>query len=186
MNIINNSLFWIGIYLAGYLVSLAVIGHLRLLHSIRDRIPKNLVRIFAGLVFVAAPLAVPLTHSPKTGLNPTVTLWFGIILLIINFIIKYLCIKSIGFMPALREKKNLITTGIYSSIRNPLYSSNCMMIIGWALIFNSTYGLLFAILYSLLFCHIIFYEEKNLLKQYGREFEKYMAKVPWRLIPKVY
>ena len=93
---------------------------------IRDRIPRNLIRIVAGLVFVAAPLAVPLTHSPKTGLNPTVTLWSGIILLIINFIIKYFCIKSIGVMPALREKKNLITTGIYNFIRNPLYSSNCM------------------------------------------------------------
>ena len=186
MNIINNPLFWIGIYLTGYLITLAVIGHIRLLHIIRDRIPKNLIRIVAGLVFVAAPLAVPLTHSPKTGLNPTVTLSAGIILLIINFIIKYFCIKSIGVMPALREKKNLITTGIYNFIRNPLYSSNCMMIIGWALIFNSTYGLLFALLYSLLFCHIIFYEEKNLLKEYGMEFEEYLTKVPWRLIPKVY
>ena len=186
MNIINNSLFWIGIYLTGYIITLAVVGHIRLLRIIRDRIPKNFVRIFAGLVFVAAPMAVSLTHSPETELNQGVTLSAGIILLIINFIIKYFCIKSIGVMPALREKTNLITTGIYSSMRNPLYSSNCMMIIGWALIFNSTYGLLFAILYSLLFCHIIFYEEKNLLKEYGMEFEEYLTKVPWRLIPKVY
>ncbi len=186
MNIINNALFWIGIYLTGYIITLVVVGHIRLLHIIRDRIPKNLIRIFAGLVFVVAPMAVPLTNGPQTGFNPIFTLWSGIILLIINFIIKYFCIKSIGVMPALREKTNLITTGIYRSMRNPLYSSNCMMIIGWALIFNSTYGLLFAILYSLLFCHIIFYEEKNLLKEYGMEFEKYLTKVPWRLIPKVY
>ena len=186
MKIINNPLFWIGIYLSGYLITLAVVGHIRLLRIIRDRIPKNFVRIFAGLVFVAAPLAVSLTHSPKTGLNPIVILWIGIILLIINFIIKYFCIKRIGIMSVLREKKNLITTGIYSFMRNPLYSSNCMMIIGWALLFDSIYGLSFAIIYSLLFCHIIFFEEKNLLKQYGREFEEYMIKVPWKLIPRVY
>ena len=186
MNIINNPLFWIGIYLAGYLITLAVIGQPRLMNGIQTKIPKNLIRIFAGIVFVAAPLAVPLTFSPETGLNPSVTLSAGIILLIINFIIKYLCTKSIGFMPALREKENLVTTGIYSSMRNPLYSSNCMMIIGCALIFDSIYGLLFAIIYSLFFCHIIFYEEKNLLKQYGREFDEYMTKVPWRLLPKVY
>jgi protein-S-isoprenylcysteine O-methyltransferase Ste14 len=32
----------------------------------------------------------------------------------------------------------------------------------------------------------IFDEEKLLIKQYGEEYKKYMKKVPWRLIPKIF
>ena len=31
-----------------------------------------------------------------------------------------------------------------------------------------------------------FDEEKLLIKQYGKEYKKYMKKVPWRIIPRVF
>ncbi|RLF62055.1 MAG: isoprenylcysteine carboxylmethyltransferase family protein, partial [Thermoplasmata archaeon] len=29
-------------------------------------------------------------------------------------------------------------------------------------------------------------EEKHLLNQYGEEYKKYMKKVPWRMIPRIF
>ena len=94
--------------------------------------------------------------------------------------------KKIGTMPALKSKRKVITTGIYSVVRNPLYLSNALLAFGMAALFNSLYGFLFSILYTILYLPIIYFEEKDLSKKYGKKYEKYKRKVRWKMIPSVF
>jgi len=32
----------------------------------------------------------------------------------------------------------------------------------------------------------MFFEEKDLMKKYGREYQEYMKKVPYRIIPRLF
>ena len=104
----------------------------------------------------------------------------------INFYIKALAQKKIGAIPALKTKSKLVTTGIYGIIRHPLYLSNGFLALGMAILFKSMPALLCSIPYFFLFLPIIYFEEKNLLKKYGQDYEEYKREVPWRMIPKLF
>ena len=115
-----------------------------------------------------------------------VALIIGIILLGMNLIIKISAQKQIGTIPALKGKGKLVTTGVYGTVRNPLYMSNGLLAMGMAILLRSLYAFLFSIPYFLSYLLIIRLEEKDLLEKYGREYQEYRKKVPWRMIPKLF
>jgi protein-S-isoprenylcysteine O-methyltransferase Ste14 len=63
--------------------------------------------------------------------------------------------------------------------------SNGLLAIGMAIFLRSMNALLFSIPYSLSYLLIIYFEEKDLLEKYGREYQDYKMKVPYRIIPKI-
>ncbi len=107
----------------------------------------------------------------------------GIFFLGLNFYLKIIAHREIGISPALKSKTNLITTGIYGIIRNPLYLSNVFLAIGMAVLFKSEYALLFSLVYFLFLWPIIYFEERDLMKKYGEEYKKYQKNTKWRMIP---
>ena len=66
-----------------------------------------------------------------------------------------------------------------------MYLSNGLLAIGMAILFRSMYALLFSIPYSISYLFIIYFEEKDLLKKYGKEYQEYKKNVPYRIIPGV-
>jgi len=184
-NFLNNPLFWIGIYLIGYIISIVVLSLKGTLTKIENKIPRSLIRIFILLTFIAPPIALPFAKGPKIAIPLSIALTLGTILLGINFYIKILVQKQLGVMPALKSKGKLITTGIYGIVRHPLYLSNGLLAIGMAVLFRSMYALLFSIPYLLLYLPIIYFEEKDLLEKYKEEYKEYKKKVPYRAIPKI-
>ena len=185
-NFLNNPLFWTGIYLIGYIITIVALASPKVLNKIEKKLPKPLIRIFILPTFIAPPVILPFTRSPKIEIPTAIALFFGILLLVINFHIKIIAQKQIGAIPALKSKGKLITTGIYNIIRHPLYISNGLLAFGMAFLLKSLYALLFAIPYSLLYLPIIYFEEKDLLKKYGEVYEEYKRKVPWKMIPEIF
>jgi len=57
---------------------------------------------------------------------------------------------------------------------------------GLALFFYSLVALLIAIVAIPIMIWSIIDEEKHLIRQYGEAYKKYMKKVPWRIIPKIF
>lgn len=178
-----NPLFWISIYSIGYIISIIVISSSKRATKIQNKIPKLLTKIFIPLVFILPILILPFTKGQKITISTFFALVIGIPLLTLNFYIKIIAQKQIGKLPGLKTKGKLIATGIYSIIRHPLYLSNGFLALGLAIVFKSLYAFLFSIAYFLLFLPIIYFEEKNLLKKYGKEYTKYKRKVPWKIIP---
>jgi protein-S-isoprenylcysteine O-methyltransferase Ste14 len=83
-------------------------------------------------------------------------------------------------------KGQLITDGVFEYIRHPHYTSLLIVGFGLALFFFSLFALLIAVMAIPIMIWSIIDEEKLLIKQYGNEYKKYMEKVPWRIIPKIF
>lgn len=178
--------FWVGIYLVGYMITIITLGQKEMLAKVEKRMPKILLRIFLLTIFIGTPIALSVLEGPKIAIPKPIALSGGIALLGINFLIKALAQKQLGVIPALKSKGKLATGGIYGVVRHPMYLSNGLLAVGVAFLFRSRNALLFSIPYFLLFLPIIYFEERDLLEKYGKDYEGYKRKVPWRMIPKLF
>ena len=84
------------------------------------------------------------------------------------------------------KTKNLVTSGPFSMVRNPLYFFSLIMLLGFSLALKAIYLPLALLLIFVIF-HIptIANEERKLRKNHGDKFESYMKYTP-RLIPNIF
>jgi len=83
-------------------------------------------------------------------------------------------------------KGQLVTNGIFQHIRHPHYTSLLIVGVGLAFFFHSMAALLIAVIAIPIMIWSIIDEERLLIKQYGKDYEDYMKKIPWRIIPKIF
>ena len=83
-------------------------------------------------------------------------------------------------------KGQLVTDGIFQYIRHPHYTSLLIVGFGLAFFFYSSAALLIAVIAIPIMIWSIIDEEKLLIKQYGEDYEEYMKRIPWRIIPKIF
>jgi protein-S-isoprenylcysteine O-methyltransferase Ste14 len=86
---------------------------------------------------------------------------------------------------AIQTDHQLVTDGIYRTIRNPSYLGLLISVVGWALAFRSILGLVLAALFVPILIGRMRSEERLLSGYFGAEYEAYRART-WRLIPFVY
>ena len=80
--------------------------------------------------------------------------------------------------------KQLVVTGPYHYLRNPIYTFVVLVLLGEAIFFESTALLVYAALvFSFLHLWLVFYEEAGLKRRFGKSYETYCKSVP-RWIPK--
>lgn len=90
--------------------------------------------------------------------------------------------KKIIFLKA--EPNELVTTGIYSYVRNPMLIGIYCILISASIIFSSIYLLLYFLLVCVASISVsVMVEEKQLEKTFGQEYKQYARKV-FRFIPK--
>jgi protein-S-isoprenylcysteine O-methyltransferase Ste14 len=80
----------------------------------------------------------------------------------------------------------LVTWGVYSKIRHPIYTAYIMGYFGAFFILKSFWTLLPIFIFFLIFYDAAKKEEKFLLSKFGKDYEDYMKKVPWRFIPHIF
>ena len=94
---------------------------------------------------------------------------------------------TIGFVPKGTSGRNttsqraqvLNTTGLYSSLRNPLYLGNYLIVLGVMLLSqNWELVLIGTLLFFAAYIPIILVEERYLLKTFGQEYEQFAAQTP--------
>jgi protein-S-isoprenylcysteine O-methyltransferase Ste14 len=163
----NSPLFWSGLFLAGFVF-------------------KTVQRIFTMTFYLLPMLALPLLPQPRLSWPVAVGIVTGLALLIGAVVTKMMAKRVFGAQPGLREKGNLVTTGIYGRIRHPKYLSNVLLAVGWALLFRGIHALLCVPLWAFGFVLLILFEEKEMEEEYGDAYREYKKKVPWRLIPRVF
>ena len=76
----------------------------------------------------------------------------------------------------------LVVTGLYRYVRNPMYVALLSMVIGQALLLGSATLLWYAAILWLMFhVFVLMYEEPTLRRKFGRSYETYCANVRrWR------
>ena len=143
--------------------------------------------IFApGVVAGYIPLAL-LRRGPQaeTGIFAYLAfpLWLiGLVMLLWSF--WDFLVKGRGTPAPIDPPKELVATGFYRYVRNPMYVGVLAIIIGHFLWFRYWNLLIYAIVVFIAFnTFVTYYEEPTLKRKFGAAYEDYLKKVP-RWIPR--
>ena len=85
-----------------------------------------------------------------------------------------------------RDIDVIVTTGVYSKIRHPLYLSMIVMNVGIALAFGMMMTVVIALLTVIHWIVTSLKEEEMLLQKFPNEYARYKQEVRWRMIPGVF
>jgi protein-S-isoprenylcysteine O-methyltransferase Ste14 len=91
--------------------------------------------------------------------------------------------RFLGITPSVESSEELITTGLYAKVRHPLYSGLVLVFLGYFLFSGSLTSVVHLSCLVLYLPFGIYFEEKNLVLQFGEAYQNYKSKVP-ALIPK--
>jgi protein-S-isoprenylcysteine O-methyltransferase Ste14 len=140
-----------------------------------------------GLLFLGMFL-VPIIYAATNWLdfaNYTLPLWagwLGVLLLAGAIFVFWRAHADLGlnWSPSLeiREKHELITRGIYSMIRHPMYASQWLWVIAQPLLLqNWIAGFLNLLLFIPFYFLRVKAEEQLMLEKFGNQYQDYMEKV---------
>lgn len=135
--------------------------------------------LFAGITLGVFIFAVTNSRYSSGETTHEMIEWIGIILIVVCILGRTWASLYIGG----RKIDELVTTGPYSMMRNPLYSFSFLGAAGAG---AQTGSLVLALICGAL-AYIVFYvvvlqEEKLLLERYGGKYRAFMARVP-RFLP---
>ena len=112
---------------------------------------------------------------------------FGVLLYIrsvLNFLIEGKGTPAIWFTKHLKkiigeEPTKLVSSGLYTTSRNPMYLGVLMIAFGLSILLESKSVLVYSFI-LVVFFHlvVVFLEEPHLKKKYGEEYEFYLKKTP--------
>jgi protein-S-isoprenylcysteine O-methyltransferase Ste14 len=115
--------------------------------------------------------------------NIGVLRYCGVLFIILGIIIGILC--SIGFVVQgkgspipFTPTKDLVVTGIYRYVRNPLYLAGLSVLIGETLLFQSLGLLIYLIIMFGFFYFQALMEEAHLESEFGETYNHYRKSVP--------
>lgn len=94
-------------------------------------------------------------------------------------------IEGKGTPAPIDPPKELVVSGFYNYVRNPMYVGVALILIGHFLWFGFWSLLIYAVVVLIAFnTFVTFYEEPNLKKRFGTGYEEYCKRVP-RWIPRL-
>ena len=115
--------------------------------------------------------------------------WVGVVLFSAGAALRlwpvFILGRRFSGLVAIQPEHTLVTTGIYSLIRNPSYLGMLVSTLGWALTFRSGIGVLLTALLIPPLVARMRAEEKLLRAHFGAEYDAYRAHTS-RLIPGIY
>jgi protein-S-isoprenylcysteine O-methyltransferase Ste14 len=94
-------------------------------------------------------------------------------------------LQGLGTPAPIAPTQNLVVTGLYRYVRNPIYVALVAVILGQAVLFGDQRLLGYGVLVWLAFhAFVVGYEEPALVRRFGTEYEDFRANVP-RWIPRL-
>ena len=94
-------------------------------------------------------------------------------------------LQGLGTPAPIAPTRNLVVTGLYRYVRNPIYVAVVAIILGQAVLMGDWRLIIYGALLWLAFhVFVVAYEEPTLERTFGREYEAFRAAVP-RWIPRM-
>jgi protein-S-isoprenylcysteine O-methyltransferase Ste14 len=136
------------------------------------RMKLNIITLLIGITALSyGAYYIITTHQPWTPLKIT-----GVAIVVPAFILFLMARIQLGSNFAIQAKaQSLVTTGVYSRIRNPIYVFGMLIIVGVALYFRPIYLIVLAVLIPMQIIRSRA-EEKVLAEKFGDEYQRYKAK----------
>ena len=130
-------------------------------------------RFFSFPSLIPVPVAVVLA-LPLIVAGTAVYLWKA-----------YIFIREKGTPVPFNPPPELVITGLYARVRNPMLTGWIVMLIGMGILFNSiSMRLIFTLLFVMaMYLYVVTIEEKELEMKFGKQYLEYKQRVP-RFIPR--
>jgi protein-S-isoprenylcysteine O-methyltransferase Ste14 len=157
---------------------------------------RKIFAVMGSLVFLPIAPGVVAGYVPwiisrwEFDASPLPLRWLGGIVTAIGVTLLLDCVRrfalqGIGTPAPVFPTRNLVITGMYRYVRNPMYVAVVTTILGQGLLFDNAgvleYG---AIIWLLFHAFVLIYEEPKLRATFGGQYEAFCAQVP-RWIPRV-
>jgi protein-S-isoprenylcysteine O-methyltransferase Ste14 len=141
-----------------------------------------------GLLLLA--WAMPYMDRRDIGtIDGDVARWTGVVTLLLGGVLRiwpmFVLGRRFSGLVAIQPEHELVTTGPYRHVRHPSYLGMMLGLVGWALVFRSSIGLVAAVLGLPLLLERIESEEALLASQFGAPYADYRRRT-WRLVPGLY
>jgi protein-S-isoprenylcysteine O-methyltransferase Ste14 len=147
--------------------------------------------IVALTAFVALPLLVLFFSNGFLAFQIGFYRFLGLIPLVVGAFLAFWTALSFALIgkgtPApFDPTKNLVTIGLFNYVRNPMYLGAVLVMIGEGFLLQSSVIFLLAMTMWVFFhVFVIYYEEPDLKKRFGKEYEEYLCEV-LRWLPRVF
>jgi protein-S-isoprenylcysteine O-methyltransferase Ste14 len=141
--------------------------------------------LVASIVTLYSPYSILSSHPERGHLRFGAPALIGAISILAGTWVYLRCVWDFAFAGPAYAPEPLVARGMYRFVRNPMYASLVLILLGESLLFGSWRLLGYTIAFWLgLHLLVILYEERALLKQFGVSYEQYCREVP-RWIPKL-
>ncbi len=176
MFILTNLFFWAFLGMFGLLVGIALVSGIKLgqnaFFGLITIVVCDLSRIILVLPFCLQPrFEIGIWNWIIGGVVLAAAMAFGIPAL------------SINWRTAPDRKMALKTDGIYSVVRNPIYLTDILFSLGFAIMFGSVIGVALIPIWWAAFLAIVLVEETSLERALGQRYLDYKQQVKGRIIP---
>lgn len=117
------------------------------------------------------------------------SLVLGAIFMILGYVTVYKTIHAFasigkGTLAPWKPTKHIVTSGLYSYVRNPMILGVLLVLFGEAIIFGSTLLILWSVIFGVVnHLWFVFWEEPQLERKFTDKYRQYKANVP-RWIPR--
>ena len=145
--------------------------------------------LFTLVVPGAGAVYVPWWILSHQGSTPTPVAWYAVIFIVMGVALYLWCVSLFaslgrGTPGPWDAPQRFVAVGPYRWVRNPIYISALLVVIGEAWLFLSLSLLLYAIVIAIIsHLFVISYEEPTLRRNFGQAYEEYLHTVP-RWIPR--
>src|SRR5215831_20027051 len=114
--------------------------------------------------------------------NPVTAMIIGFSVTVIGQLIRIITIGLVYIIRGGKDRRvyaeDLVTTGIFSHCRNPLYVGNILILVGLGIASNSLlFMAVFTPLFLLFWQAIVLAEENYLRSKFGRQYDEYCGRV---------
>lgn len=154
-----------------------------------DRGNRWVLIVFTVLGLLAGYLPALTDRYDFWTIDGNAVRWIGVVLFAVGGAVRLWPVYVLGDrfsgLVAIQPGHTLVTTGLYSRIRNPSYLGLLVSSLGWALTFRSGVGVVLTVLMVPPLVARMRSEERLLASEFGAEYEAYRART-WRLIPGIY
>jgi protein-S-isoprenylcysteine O-methyltransferase Ste14 len=156
--------------------------------SILFSLLRSLIYVPAFILFFGWIALRVRVYDKDIGLLPEWTLLPGIVLMIIGGMLCLVCVgifivKGKGTPAVFDPPTEFVAVGPYKYVRNPMYIGGFILLIGFGLFHRSlSILILFIVLFFLFHLFVVFVEEPQLEKRFGKSYIEYKNSVK-RWIP---
>lgn len=176
MSILANPFFWAFVGMFGLLVGIALVSGIKMGQN-------AILGLITIMVCDCSRIILVLPFCPQLRFEIGIWNWIigGIFLaLALLFGIPAL---SINWRTAPDSKMVLRITGIYGIVRNPIYLTDLLFTLGFAIMFRSIIGIALIPVWWVAFLFVVLVEETSLERALGKPYLDYKQQVKGRIIP---